>query len=148
MKKTFLLSIIIFPLIFSDCKADKPTGSGPKDDPDKAVIQLTTETFKKLIFNFEKNSEWKYEGSKPAIIDFYADWCGPCKQFGPVMDELAKQGMSIKRLNVDYTPDAAKIYKVQSVPTVILVENEQEKARFTGTRTMQQVIDFYNQKNG
>jgi thioredoxin 1 len=79
---------------------------------------------------------------------FSADWCGPCKQFGPVMDELAKQGMSIKRLNVDYTPDAAKIYKVQSVPTVILVEDEQEKARFTGTRTMQQVIDFYNQKNG
>ena len=79
---------------------------------------------------------------------FSADWCGPCKQFGPVMDELAKQGMSIKRLNVDYTPDASKIYKVQSVPTVILVEDEQEKARFTGTRTMQQVIDFYNQKNG
>ena len=79
---------------------------------------------------------------------FSADWCGPCKQFGPVMDELAKQGMSIKRLNVDYTPDAASIYKVKSVPTVILVEDEQEKARFTGTRTMQQVIDFYNQKNG
>ena len=79
---------------------------------------------------------------------FSADWCGPCKQFGPVMDELAKQVMSIKRLNVDYTPDAATIYKVKSVPTVILVEDEQEKARFTGTRTMQQVIDFYNQKNG
>ena len=79
---------------------------------------------------------------------FSADWCGPCKQFGPVMDELAKQGMSIKRLNIDYTPDAATIYKIKSVPTVILVEDEQEKARFTGTRTMQQVIDFYNQKNG
>ena len=79
---------------------------------------------------------------------FSADWCGPCKQFGPVMDELAKQGMSIKRLNIDYTPDAPTIYKVKSVPTVILVEDEQEKARFTGTRTMQQVIDFYNQKNG
>jgi thioredoxin 1 len=79
---------------------------------------------------------------------FSADWCGPCKQFGPVMDELAKQGMSIKRLNIDYTPNAATLYKVKSVPTVILVEDEQEKARFTGTRTMQQVIDFYNQKNG
>ena len=79
---------------------------------------------------------------------FSADWCGPCKQFGPLMDELAKQGMSIKRLNIDYTPDAATLYKIKSVPTVILVEDEQEKARFTGTRTMQQVIDFYNQKNG
>jgi thiol-disulfide isomerase/thioredoxin len=44
---------------------------------------------------------------------FSADWCGPCKQFGPVMDELAKQGMSIKRLNVDYTPDAATTYKLK-----------------------------------
>ena len=79
---------------------------------------------------------------------FSADWCGPCKQFGPVMDELAKQGMSIKKLNVDYTPDAATTYGIKSIPTVILVEDEQEKARFTGTRTMQQVIDFYNQKNG
>ena len=79
---------------------------------------------------------------------FSADWCGPCKQFGPVMDELAKQGMPIKKLNVDYTPDAATKYGIKSVPTVILVENEQEKARFTGVRSMQQVIDFYNQKNG
>ena len=79
---------------------------------------------------------------------FSADWCGPCKQFGPVMDELAKQGMSIKRLNIDYTPYATTLYKIKSVPTVILVEDEQEKVRFTGARSMQQVIDFYNQKNG
>jgi thioredoxin-like negative regulator of GroEL len=67
------------------------------------------------------------------------------------MDELAKpcparpQGISIKKLNVDYIPDVAKIYKVKSVPTVILVENEQEKARFTGALPMHKVIEFYNQ---
>ena len=76
---------------------------------------------------------------------FSADWCGPCKQFGPLMDELAKQGMPIKKLNVDYTPDAATKYGIKSVPTVILVENEQEKSRFTGARSAQQVIQFFNQ---
>jgi thioredoxin-like negative regulator of GroEL len=76
---------------------------------------------------------------------FSADWCGPCKQFGPVMDQLAKQGMPIKKLNVDYTPDATTRYGIKSVPTVILVENEQEKARFTGARSAQQVIEFFNQ---
>jgi thioredoxin-like negative regulator of GroEL len=62
------------------------------------------------------------------------------------MDELAKQGMPIKKLNVDYTPDAITRYGVKSVPTVVLVENDQEIKRFTGARSMQQVIDFYNGK--
>jgi thioredoxin-like negative regulator of GroEL len=62
------------------------------------------------------------------------------------MDELAKQGMPIKKLNVDYTPDATTRYGIKSVPTVVLVENDQEVKRFTGARSMQQVIDFYNGK--
>jgi thioredoxin-like negative regulator of GroEL len=61
------------------------------------------------------------------------------------MDMVAKQGIPVKRLNVDYTPDATTTYGIKSVPTVILVENEQEKSRFTGARSMQQVIEFYNQ---
>jgi thioredoxin-like negative regulator of GroEL len=61
------------------------------------------------------------------------------------MDMVAKQGIPVKRLNVDYTPDATTTYGIKSVPTVILVENEQEKARFTGARTAQQVIEFFNQ---
>ena len=75
---------------------------------------------------------------------FSADWCGPCKQFGPIMDELSKNGMSIKKFNVDYTPDSTTKYGIKSVPTVILVENEQEVRRFTGARTLQQVVNFYN----
>jgi thioredoxin-like negative regulator of GroEL len=61
------------------------------------------------------------------------------------MDELAKQGMPIKKLNVDYTPDVTTKFGIKSIPTVILVENEQEKARFTGARSAQQVIEFFNQ---
>ena len=76
---------------------------------------------------------------------FSADWCGSCKQFGPVMDQIAAQGIPVKKINVDYTPDVTTKFGIKSIPIVILVENEQEKARFTGARTAQQVVEFFNQ---
>jgi thioredoxin-like negative regulator of GroEL len=61
------------------------------------------------------------------------------------MDRLAEQGIPIKKLNIDYTPDASTRFGIKNIPTVILVENEQEIARFTGARTPQQVVEFLNQ---
>jgi thioredoxin 1 len=75
---------------------------------------------------------------------FSAPWCGPCKMFGPTMDRVASQGIPVKKVNIDYEPDASTKFGIRSVPTVILVENEQEVSRFVGAKSEQQVIDFYN----
>ena len=75
---------------------------------------------------------------------FSAPWCGPCKMFGPTMDRVASQGINVKKVNIDYEPDASTKFGIRSVPTVILVENEQEVSRFVGAKSEQQVIDFYN----
>jgi len=76
---------------------------------------------------------------------FSAPWCGPCKQFGPVMDRISEKGINVKKINVDYEPDVITKFGVKSVPTVILVENEQEVNRFVGAKSEQDVINFYNQ---
>ena len=75
---------------------------------------------------------------------FSGPWCQPCQTFGPIIDQAIANGVNVKKVNVDYEPNASTTYGVKSVPTVILVENEQEVRRFTGARTLQQVVNFYN----
>ena len=77
---------------------------------------------------------------------FSASWCQPCQQFGPVMDRVAKQGIPVNKIDIDYTPDVTTKYNVKSIPTVILVENGQEVKRFTGARSFEQVMSFCNGK--
>ena len=75
---------------------------------------------------------------------FSAGWCSGCKQLDPVMDQVAKQGIVVNKMDVDYTPDVTVKYKVQSIPTVILVRDGQEVKRFTGARSINEVMNFYN----
>jgi thiol-disulfide isomerase/thioredoxin len=88
MKKSFLLLIIILPLMFNECRADNPVPSLKINSTGNSVIPMTNETFKKVVFNYDVNKDWKFEGSRPAIIDFYADWCPPCRQLSPLVEEI------------------------------------------------------------
>jgi len=79
------------------------------------------------------------------LLYFSAPWCGPCKMFGPVMDNIASKNIPVTKVNVDYEIATVEKYGVSSVPTTILVEGDQEVRRFVGVKSEQQVIDFYNE---
>jgi len=85
---------------------------------------LTLDTFKEKVFNFEQNKDWKYEGSKPCLIDFYADWCGPCKVVAPVLVELQNEygdDIVIYKVNTEDQSELAGMFGVQSIPSLLFV---------------------------
>eukprot|EP00764_Aduncisulcus_paluster_P009511 gnl/Carplike_NY0171/3158_a4245_525.p1 GENE.gnl/Carplike_NY0171/3158_a4245_525~~gnl/Carplike_NY0171/3158_a4245_525.p1 ORF type:complete len:124 (-),score=13.30 gnl/Carplike_NY0171/3158_a4245_525:76-447(-) len=88
---------------------------------------LTKETFKEKVFNWEANKEWKYEGSKPCMIDFYADWCGPCKVVAPVLEELQKEygdSIVIYKVNTEEQQELAGMFGIQSIPSLLFVPTD------------------------
>jgi thioredoxin 1 len=85
---------------------------------------LTKETFKEKVFNFEVNKEWKYEGSVPCMIDFYADWCAPCKMVAPVLEELQKEygdKLVIYKIDTEQEQELAGMFGIQSIPSLLFV---------------------------
>ena len=96
-----------------------------KEKPTTKVVHITKADFLKKVYDFEKNpDEWKYLGSQPAIVDFYADWCGPCRQLSPVLDELAKEysgKLTIYKVNVDNERGLATFFGIRSSPTLLFI---------------------------
>ena len=86
------------------------------------VEHLTTQTFKEKVFNYDTNKDWKFEGDKPCLIDFYANWCGPCKMVAPVLEELQKEyrdNIVIYKVNTEDEQELAGIFGIQSIPSLL-----------------------------
>ncbi|MEA2104137.1 MAG: thioredoxin domain-containing protein [Candidatus Cloacimonadota bacterium] len=88
---------------------------------------LTKETFKTKIFNYEKNKEWKFAGELPAIIDFYADWCAPCKMVSPILEELSQKYdgiIDIYEIDTGAEQELAAIFQIQSIPSILFIPKD------------------------
>lgn len=88
------------------------------------IIYLTAAEFKQLVFDYEKNTEWKYEGQLPAIVDFYADWCKPCKMIAPILEELQEEykgKLQVYKVNVDKEQELAQVFQTQSIPSLLFI---------------------------
>jgi len=88
---------------------------------------LTNETFKEKVFNYEASKEWKFEGKIPAIIDFYADWCAPCKTIAPILEELKDEygdKLEIYKVNTEEQQELAGVFGIQSIPSLLFIPKE------------------------
>lgn len=89
-----------------------------------AIEHLTKQTFMEKVFNFEKNPDWKFEGSLPCIIDFYADWCGPCKMVAPILEELASEyagKINIYKIDTEAEQELAGAFGIRSIPSMLFI---------------------------
>ena len=88
---------------------------------------LTQETFKQKVFDFENNKEWKFEGDKPCLIDFYADWCQPCKMVAPILEELSEEyegKLNVYKIDTEDQQELAGMFGIQSIPSLLFVPME------------------------
>jgi thioredoxin 1 len=86
--------------------------------------KLDKNTFIEKVFDFEKEKEWKYRGTLPAIIDFYADWCGPCKMVAPILEKLSTEyegKLAVYKIDTDKEQELAGAFGIQSIPSLLFV---------------------------
>jgi thioredoxin len=96
---------------------------------------LTIETFKEKVFDYEQNKEWKFEGELPAIIDFYADWCGPCKMVAPVLEDLANEydgKVNIYKVNTEEQQELAMAFGISSIPSILFIPVDEKPVMQAG----------------
>ncbi len=115
---------------------------------------LTAQTFKMKVMDYEKNpQQWVFEGDKPAIVDFYADWCRPCRMIAPIMEELAveyKGKVDIYKVDTEAQRELAAVFGIQSLPTVLFIPKEGKPSMQKGAMTKEaykQVIEDFLLKN-
>lgn len=102
-----------------------------------SAIKITKENFEAEVINSDK----------PVLLDFWADWCGPCRMVGPIVDEVAKEAADVAKVgkvNVDEEPELAAKYNIMSIPTLVVIKNGDVAAKSVGAKSKQAILDMLN----
>ena len=96
---------------------------------------LNKQTFKEKVFDYDKNTDWAFNGELPAIVDFYADWCGPCKMLSPILEEISKEydgKINVYKVNTEEEPELSSLFGITSIPSVLFIPKEEKPQMMVG----------------
>ncbi|MEG1685780.1 MAG: thioredoxin domain-containing protein [Bacteroides sp.] len=126
MKKILFIAILTAVSFLNYACANTKADKKPAQTTDKVgeVVQMTNDMFITKVFDYTKGKEWNYLGQKPAIIDFYADWCGPCRRVAPIMKDIAGEyadQIVVYKVDTDKEKELAGAMGIQSLPTIVFI---------------------------
>lgn len=152
-----LASLFIFTSISCDSTAAEKTNNGDKETletksakavpAEGKVIVLDEAAFKEKVWNYDENpSEWKFKGDLPAVVDFYADWCGPCKRIAPIMEKLAEEydgKIVIYKVNTDHNRELSAVFAIKSIPAILFIPKKGQPAMQAGAMQEAQYKEIF-----
>lgn len=138
-----LLVLVVGFMTFASCKGNAKNINNETANSKEATakqanapIHITKADFLKKIYNYEASpNEWKYLGDKPAIIDFYADWCGPCRMVAPLLEQLAEEydgQITVYKIDVDKEGELAAAFGIQGIPALLFIPMNEKPQMFQG----------------
>jgi thioredoxin len=126
MKKRLVFLVFIYSFLLISCKTGKT--NKPVDPPvsskDEVVTSLTNDTFRQYVYDYQNEKTWNYKGSRPAIVDFYADWCPPCRELSPLVEEVAKEyagKIVVYKVNTDQQKAVSQALGIKGLPTLLFI---------------------------
>jgi thioredoxin 1 len=143
MKSRIFISLIFFSLLFVACRSENSSSASSG----KNVKELTNAAFKKLIFNYGPGKAWENTSGKPVIIDFYADWCVPCRKMGPIIEELASEyagQIVVYKVDIDKERELAENMRITSIPAFMFIPAKGKPVFSRGIAPKEDLIKVIN----
>lgn len=143
-----LAAVAFTALLFSGCRGGGKVATPESGSANKFVTVLTDESFKKHIFDYEKEAGFKFEGDKPAIIDFYADWCAPCRQLSPIVESIAEEysgKINVYKVDTDKEKKLANSLGITGLPTLLFIPLEGRPRSSLGLLSRDDMVKAVNE---